>query len=604
MPRQSAFRSEVLAEPTPVGVIAAATNYTIGKPRRVTPGSSNTLGEAWQDTVWDFYDVVSELRYSADFVGNLLSKAKLYPTYDGKPTDNEFALQAMRDLYGGPEGQSEMLKALGIHYTVAGECILVGLTGENGDEWFVVAPSEAKQTSNTTFIINDGKIVVEKKKSVAIRMWHEHPRKPWKANSPARACIPILAELVKLTQHVAAQIDSRLTSAGILWVPSEMSFPSTPVTQTDEEGVVTSTASQAASSGQALSDILTEVASIAIRDREDAAALVPIIVQVAGEFLDKVNKTEFWTGLDEKAIELRTEAIRRFALGMDMPPEILTGTADVNHWGAWAVDESAIKAHSEPLLSGIVYALTTGYLRKVLAFDLPPEEVARYGIWADTSGMRVRPNRSKEAIELYDRGELSGAAMLRENGFEMPDAMDDVERISWLTKKLAQGQTTPELVAEGLRILGVNLPDALALPDTEHQARPDRSVLEHPVRDLPEIQDSVPEPSILAAEVMVFRALERAGNRVKNRPGIRDTGFSARELYRALPQLSEVEIDDLLVDAWSCTEWTDLGIDAHALALCLDGYTRTLLATRKPHERALLRQHLGLALTLQPMNQG
>jgi hypothetical protein len=65
--------------------------------------------------------------------------------------------------------------------------------------------------------------------------------------------------------------------------------------------------------------------------------------------------------------------------------------------------------------------------------------------------------------------------------------------------------------------------------------------------------------------------------------------------------MTEAEIDDLLVDAWSCTDWVELGIDSHALAMCLDGYTRTLLSTRKPHERQLLRHHLALALTLAPL---
>jgi hypothetical protein len=274
MPRQSTYRSEVLTRPAPApAVLAAAKNLQVGKKGTSAPVSTgNQLGDTWQSTAWDFYDIVCEFRYSADFVGNLLSKATLYVTKDGKPTSDPRATKALGDLFGGAEGQAEMLKMLGIHYTVAGEAVLIGQTGDGGDDWYVVASTEVKKLSGGGYEVQGGEIPI-KPGSITIRMWHEHPRKPWKANSPARACLPVLNELDKLTQHVAAQIDSRLISAGILWVPSEMSMPSSPITRTDEDGTTTTTApAPAASTAQALSDIITEVASIAIRDRSDAAA--------------------------------------------------------------------------------------------------------------------------------------------------------------------------------------------------------------------------------------------------------------------------------------------------------------------------------------------
>ena len=78
----------------------------------------------------------------------------------------------------------------------------------------------------------------------------------------------------------------------------------------------------------------------------------------------------FWTQLDEHAIELRSEAIRRLGLGMDMPPEVLQGSADSNHWAAWQADEAAIKrgaqrVHArrflpEDILMGLPGALLLG----------------------------------------------------------------------------------------------------------------------------------------------------------------------------------------------------------------------------------------------------
>ena len=47
---------------------------------------------------------------------------------------------------------------------------------------------------------------------------------------------------------------------------------------------------------------------------------------------------------------------------MDMPPEVLQGAGDANHWSAWQADESAIKAHTEPLLKLITTTISRQYL--------------------------------------------------------------------------------------------------------------------------------------------------------------------------------------------------------------------------------------------------
>ena len=123
--------------------------------------------------------------------------------------------------------------------------------------------------------------------------------------------------------------------------------------------------------------------------------------------------------IDPKVCSL---VVRRFALGMDLPPEQVLGMSSnggtgggnsngVSHWGAWQVEESTIKLHIEPMLDTIVSALTLGYLRPALGDN--DDAVIVY----DTSALRLRPDRSKEAFELYDRGLLSVDALLRENGF-------------------------------------------------------------------------------------------------------------------------------------------------------------------------------------------
>jgi hypothetical protein len=585
-------------------MFASAKMYNVGRSERTTKTGKEMSGEAWQRTCWDFYDIIGEYRYSVDWVGNLLSKAKLFVTQNGRVTQNEAAKDALAALFGGEDGQSEMLRQLGIHFSIAGEAYIIGEDDADQDQWGVYAATEVKRSASDEFTVNGRKIEGD---PLIMRIWRPHPRVPQASTSPSRAIIAILSELDRLTQHVDAQLQSRLAGAGIFAIPSEISFPS--MTTTDAEGNQTQTASGA----QGFADFLTEVMSTAIKNRSSAEAYTPIILQVAGEYLERLQHITFWTELDKQAIELRVEAIRRLALGMDMPPEVLTGVADVNHWGAWQIDESAIKAHSEPLLAIITSSLTTGYLRYVLESDgMSEEEAAEFAIHADTSMLRMRPNRSREAIELWDRGELSGAAMLRENGFDPKmDVMKGGERRSWLARKVAQGSTTPELVAEALRMLGVDVspatPETADLPpependDETQEARPIRSLDRHPTRGVPTRTTTGPPGSeiVAASEVIVFRALERAGNRLKAKLGPTcPKDIAAADLYLSIPPLAQATINDLLVDAWSCTDRFCGSADPVALSAILDGYTRMLLTMRVEHDPDILRLRMKPIITL------
>lgn len=570
----------------PNGFVASATRQN-GSPSHSKRSESKITPESWQNAAWNWFDSIGEYRYSVNWVGNLLSKASLVIHKDGAPTEVPAALDAMASLFGGPEGQTEMLRLLGIHFTVAGEAYLVGVNdveNDQEDDWMIVAGTEIKRTPGSNRFMIHGDPYDE---PLVIRLWRAHPRTAKFADAPSRAVITILSEIDQLTKHVSAQVDSRLAGAGILLLPSEITFASTPT----EDGAT------AAASAETFLGTLMDTMATAIQNREDASALVPIILQAAGEHLDKIKHLTFWSELDKQAIELRAEAIRRLALGMDMPPEILTGTADMNHWGSWQVEEASIKAHTEPLLGVIVSALNTGYLYPLLMADgMSREEARTFSIVADTSKMRLRPNRSAEAIELYDRGVLSKEALIRENGFEITDLMDEKELAAWFRAKVASGSTTPELVEAAL--VALNAINATEVPqriiesgDDSQEARPTRSLESHPRRDPPEL-----DPLTASAEVMVHRALERAGNRLRTKMRTKVPGISAADTYQYVP-VDPANFDDLLEDAWSIVPQFAQGHDPAVLTQCLDTYARALLTERTPHSRELLESHLHLSLS-------
>ena len=145
-----------------------------------------------------------------------------------------------------------------------------------------------------------------------------------------------------------------------------------------------------ASQAQIFMALLGESMMTPIANPADPSALVPIVAMVPTDALGKNEHIKFWTDLDKAVIEMRDAAIKRLALGLDIPPEVLLGIADANHWNAWLSEESAVKAHLEPRLAVVAYALTD---------DLPAPGDRRtrcptrtnYFVLADTSSIRLRP---------------------------------------------------------------------------------------------------------------------------------------------------------------------------------------------------------------------
>lgn len=580
--------------PGPKSIVASA--------KRIAKGTDPTRmarsGAGWQDAAWHFYNTVGEYAYAVNWVGNLLSRAKLYATRDDgngpvRLPPEHMASRLVDALFYDEQGRSTALQQIGVHYTVAGEAVIVGYEDEDGiEQWEIIAPSRLTEDGDVRKI--DGKVI--EGDSLAIRIWRPHPVERKTATSPSRAALPILSEIERLTMHVAAQVDSRLASAGILFLPDRMTFA---VRQEDGSTIT--------GSSEGFVDVLQDVMGRAIANREDASALVPIVVTADGEIIDKVNLLQFWSELDNHAIELRTEAIRRLALSMDMPPEILTGQGDSNHWSSWSIDESSIKSHTEPLLNRVADDLATGYLRPALiaggesedGVDLPmsPEDARSYGIGVDTAEMRLRPNRSAEAMELWDRGVLNAQALLEETGFRPEQMQDEKEHQRWFLDKVASGQTTPELVEAALRAAGVVLEvrEDPSPPDDRpeiHESRPTPSLEDHPRREIPDTNEAA---MLAACEVLVFRALERAGNRLKNKIQRKIPGVAAAETYM-FHRVDTGTLDFVLEDAWSAVDRfaTKYGVNGERLTACLDAYTRAILVEQKAHDPEMMRMFVNL----------
>jgi hypothetical protein len=176
---------------------------------------------------------------------------------------------------------------------------------------------------------------------------------------------------------------------------------------------------------------LTDAMITPIADPGTASAVVPFVVRGPAEQLRELR----WIELSDPTklypeTGLRTECIRRMAIGLDMPPEALIGTNDANHWTAWSIDEQTWKAHLQPIAQMLVDDLTAAYLRPAMLADgvANPEQ---YVVAYDASAVINHPDRTTDAKDLWDRLTISDAELRDAGGFPEDSAPDEAE---WLRR--------------------------------------------------------------------------------------------------------------------------------------------------------------------------
>lgn len=421
---------------------------------------TNSVESGATNMAWHFWQRVPELRYTTRYISNALSVATLYVgeanPLGGAPTrlkEGHPANELMAQFAGGHGGQADLLDRLGLHLTVAGDSVLIGPVDESAniqapfDQWRVYSTDEVHSRNGKIYVKMPGnaKEVQIPNNTIAVRVWRPHPRQWWDADSPVKGSFSVLNELIGLDKHVTASINSRLAGAGLLLIPDEIDLPTGDM---EIEG----------SEIDRFVALLTEVMGLAIKNRESAAALVPIMLRGPAEFLDKINHIEFSTPFSEQVPELRMGAIRRLALGMDVPPEILLGSAQSNSWSAWQTDESTLRVHLIPLLQLIASSLTVGWLRPALE-RLPltkeqEDQIPKLEIGFDVSNLKIRQDVSGDAEALYDRMEIDSDALRLALGYGPDSAPDNKEIAKQILLKLVLGP--PELATYAINALRDN----------------------------------------------------------------------------------------------------------------------------------------------------
>jgi hypothetical protein len=532
------------------------------------------LRQSWQEEAWSYRDAIPEIGYAMRFKATAVSRMRLYAAMwvDGEdqpvPLDEnpaglpaglaDAAARALEDLAPGRMGHANLLRSLNENVEVAGECFLLGQDDpDTGEQTFAIRSiDELVVDAEGHYMLRAlppsngataGGVPIAANSYVA-RMWAPHPRFSELADSPMRSLLESGEELLLLSRSIRAATRSRLANGGILGIASELSFASTTAGGDDDDP-----------EADPFMANLVEAMITPISDEASASAVIPIVVRGPADVLEKgIIYKPLIRPADDRAAADRAELIGRIANGLDIPREILTGVADLNHWTAWQVDDSTFRYHIEPAVLRDVNSLTVGYFRPRLLADgggYSREDVARLVIWYDPTDLVTHPDRTADAINMFDRDAISLASLRDAGGWDDSDAPGEDE---FVVRMLSKVRTFPDNVLEAImhraapNLLipptstdpgigpGTSAPPVIAAPAVKPAPAVEGPPASQPPADsappavtsavavrgpvdaarsakLARIDASLRDRMLTAADQTMHRALERAGNRAKGK---------------------------------------------------------------------------------------
>jgi len=549
---------------------------------------------AWQADAWRLYDITGQLRFVANWVGNSVSRCNLYvakANLDGSPGER-VETGPIAELSAGPLGtgdaKAEALRLLGIDLFVPGEAYVVAQSGggENGEDlWWVVTSRQIRRQGDTITVTRSpvhggGTMEYRDGIDLIIRIWTPHPADTSEPDSPTRSAIPDLREMEALRKREFAEVDSRLSGAGVFAIPESLELP-----RGDDDPLGAS----------GFSALLGRVMSRSLRDRSSAEAMVPIIITGPGDDIAKMQHITFWSELSEQIGTMREGALRSLAQSLDIPPEVLIGIgSSTNHWNAWAISREAVQIHIKPILTRIAAALTTGYL--VPALEAMGEDPNGYLYAFDTAPLTVNPDRSGDAKDLHERMLLSDAVTRAASSWSDGDAPSSAERTIRIVEKLLFASPDAVLSDPVLRSL-IGLPATQTVTPTETTVPGGQEETPAPVVEetLPEEteeeggEEQGPPPAgpptappglSFAAQLAIRRALGLAGTRLVPHSK-RPTGVPAYQLHvQHGPIVGAQKIATFLAGSWR-DEFTGVGpafgIDDQMFLDMIEEHCRDLL---------------------------
>lgn len=415
----------------------------------------------WQARAYSVRDAVGEVHAAFDLFANGLSKVEAFPAWKAYDDEDPIPLRDLADLddpkavmpppglVAGAlaawerleDGEGGLSNQGGVPGLISEAALHIGLVGE-GNLYLPDDPARSPEILSVSELTASagGKWEIRRTpdarkgepidvdNDLLIRLWRPHPQWSDLADSSVR---PILdtGEFLRLAEKGdLAVARSRIANSGILAIDKSLDFVRSNGKAGDED------------EPSEFAEEFVQEAIAAITDPSSASAVMPIVVEVDvgdGNIAEKIHHVPIPRSLDAETRARVEQALRRLALSVDLPPELLLGKENLNHWTAWQVDESTFKAHLEPTLMLITGGFAGGYLRPSLQDAYDVRLLRRLVVGYDATDLLIRPDRTADAKWGHENLVLSDAAALRELGFSEADMPDEDEIERRLTYKAA-----------------------------------------------------------------------------------------------------------------------------------------------------------------------
>lgn len=428
---------------------------------------------SWQSDAWGYRDMIGELRFAHQFLARAVARVRFFPA-EIIPTEDDpipvnhpdstlppgLAQAAREELSRLPLGAGyQFVGILSENLDATGEAYLHGWFNEDEDreDWEVLSVDEVLPGDGGGFAIRrfgaTAPELVDPDTEEMLRLWVPHPRYKNLADSPMRALLDVCEDIVLAGREIRAASRSRIATNGILKIPNGLSLLRSH--RDDEERSDTDT-------NPFMADLVASILA-PIQNEGDPGAVAPIGVQGELEDLAGFQHMTIERAVAEDLLERVDRWLTRLARGLDIPPEILSGIGDTNHWSAWQIDASTYRYHIDPRVRIVADSITQGFLRPALrARGFSAADVARVCTWRDAGNLTENPNRGQDAKDAFDRGGIGWKTLRTALGFNDTDAPDDDELVKILAVRIGVDPATAALMLQAA--LGNTMPAAPVRP--------------------------------------------------------------------------------------------------------------------------------------------
>jgi hypothetical protein len=606
--RAAAITKATSSSPSAHALVASGRRINLSA-KRLAPVKTKD----WQDECWLYFDEVTEIKESIWYLGNQMAKLMLYvglgdargdvvdvndpnvlnpDNPDANPvvvpaSVAAAAAEALAGVQCLDGGQAELLRRTEMNLEVAGELYLIGFAerpvgspgypdGEPAD-WQVCSTDEIELKGKSYIVKSEsgdtkGRPVVEDEGDVMIRVWLGHPRWKSQPDSLLRGTLPDCRLLSAIVGQQLAEAYSKLNAGFFTW-PKELNPKQNITAEPNGDGEP--------KQNPTLEKLIDGLVG-PVEDTSHPASVTPTFIEGQAEYLTEqyLRHISIARPSDPTIDDRKEKSIERVARGMNLPVEKVMGHEETTFANAAQVDEDEFDDYLKPRADMLTTILTTLVMRPIWRAlpEVGEEWADRLVVAGDPSAMIATPNVEDNANDAFDRNTISAETYRKVKGYREEDAPDDDEVLARLAQRrgILTADISKALLEQGM---GVSI-DVQALPApaptgqpaggdvaaaaeiiTQLTAAARKPLTGNVGRQLQQIDYELRVRVLVAADMALSRAMEKAGNRLRSR-----LTASAKREFRTVSSKNLASMlgpslvadiagaDDLFAGAWDDLE--------------------------------------------------